>query len=87
MNLRIAHLRNVHLVGNPVVGKIRIAHLNHNTCCPPVAEFGGALGLFLGFSFMNLWDVVEIAADVVPALLKSLKSFPSDSLSRSFGTE
>ena len=23
-----------------------------------VAEFGGALGLFLGFSFMTLWDLV-----------------------------
>ena len=33
-----------------------------------VAEFGGTLGLFLGFSFMNLWDVVEIAAGVVPAI-------------------
>ena len=35
-----------------------------------VAEFGGTLGLFLGFSFMNLWDVVEIAAGLVPALFK-----------------
>ena len=35
-----------------------------------VAEFGGTLGLFLGFSFMNLWDVVEIAAAIVPALFK-----------------
>ena len=34
-----------------------------------VAEFGGTLGLFLGFSFMNLWDVVEIAAGYVPALI------------------
>ena len=34
-----------------------------------VAEFGGTLGLFLGFSFMNLWDVVEIAAGYVPTLL------------------
>ena len=25
-----------------------------------VAEFGGALGLFLGFSLMTLWDVMEI---------------------------
>ena len=26
-----------------------------------VAEFGGALGLFLGFSFMTVWDsVVQI---------------------------
>ena len=34
-----------------------------------VAEFGGTLGLFLGFSFMNLWDVVEIAVGYVPALI------------------
>ena len=34
-----------------------------------VAEFGGTLGLFLGFSFMNLWDVVEIALGYVPTLL------------------
>ena len=34
-----------------------------------VAEFGGTLGLFLGFSFMNLWDVVEIAVGYVPTLL------------------
>ena len=33
-----------------------------------VAEFGGTLGLFLGFSFMNLWDVVEMAARYVPTL-------------------
>ena len=25
-----------------------------------VAEVGGALGLFLGFSFLMLWDVLEI---------------------------
>ena len=31
---------------------------------------GGTLGLFLGFSFLNLWDVVEIAAGVVPAVFK-----------------
>ena len=24
-----------------------------------IAEFGGALGLFLGFSFMMFWDVAE----------------------------
>ena len=35
-----------------------------------VAEFGGTLGLFLGFSFMNLWDVVEIAAGLIPAIFK-----------------
>ena len=26
-----------------------------------VAEFGGTLGLFLGFSFMTLWDGVVMA--------------------------
>ncbi len=35
-----------------------------------VAEFGGTLGLFLGFSFMNLWDVVEISSGVFPAFFK-----------------
>ena len=35
-----------------------------------VAEFGGTLGLFLGFSFMNLWDVVEIAGGAAPAFFK-----------------
>ena len=35
-----------------------------------VAEFGGTLGLFLGFSFMNLWDVVEIAAGYIPTLIE-----------------
>ena len=24
-----------------------------------VAEFGGGLGLFLGFSFMNVWELLE----------------------------
>ena len=27
-----------------------------------VAEFGGTLGLFLGFSFMALWDSLEVVA-------------------------
>ena len=35
-----------------------------------VAEFGGTLGLFVGFSFMNLWDLVEFAVSVFPALAK-----------------
>ena len=25
-----------------------------------VSEFGGALGLFLGFSFLMIWDVVKV---------------------------
>ena len=24
-----------------------------------IAEFGGALGLFLGFSFMMVWDLIQ----------------------------
>ena len=35
-----------------------------------VAEFGGTLGLFVGFSFMNLWDIVEFALGFIPALAK-----------------
>ena len=27
-----------------------------------VSEFGGALGLFLGFSFMMLWDLIETSS-------------------------
>ena len=30
-----------------------------------LAEFGGALGLFLGFSFMILWDLLQIALNVI----------------------
>ena len=29
-----------------------------------VAEFGGTLGLFIGFSFMSLWDGLELAVRV-----------------------
>ena len=25
-----------------------------------VSEFGGALGLFLGFSFLMIWDIVKV---------------------------
>ena len=34
-----------------------------------VAEFGGGLGLFLGFSFISLWDLLEL----VMQFLKSNK--------------
>ena len=37
-----------------------------------LAEFGGALGLFLGFSFMTIWDGVM---EVLPVLRKIKKSF------------
>ena len=30
-----------------------------------VAEFGGTLSLFLGFSFMTLWEGVEVVARTV----------------------
>ena len=25
-----------------------------------ISEFGGALGLFLGFSFMMIWDMIKV---------------------------
>ena len=37
-----------------------------------VAEFGGTLGLFLGFSFMALWDGLEGVANILGRLLKQL---------------
>ena len=37
-----------------------------------VAEFGGTLGLFLGFSFMALWDGLENVAKILGKLLKQL---------------
>ena len=37
-----------------------------------VAEFGGTLGLFVGFSFLTLWDVVEFVVGVFPTLVKLL---------------
>ena len=36
-----------------------------------VAEFGGSLGLFLGFSFINLWEWLEMGI----GLLRQLKLF------------
>ena len=32
-----------------------------------VSEFGGALGLFLGFSFLSLWNIVELMFSIVYA--------------------
>ena len=26
-----------------------------------ISEFGGALGLFVGFSFMMIWDIIELS--------------------------
>ena len=37
-----------------------------------VAEFGGTLGLFVGFSFLTLWDVVELVVGFIPTLVKFL---------------
>ena len=33
-----------------------------------VAEFGGTLGLFLGFSFMALWDGLEVMVKILEKL-------------------
>ena len=35
-----------------------------------VAEFGGALGLFLGVSFLTLWEVVELALMLISKHIK-----------------
>ena len=29
-----------------------------------IAEFGGALGLFLGVSFLTLWDIGQSAVEI-----------------------
>ena len=39
-----------------------------------VAEFGGTLGLFLGFSFMTLWDGFEFMGSFL-ASVKLCRSF------------
>ena len=30
-----------------------------------IAEFGGALGLFVGFSFMMIWDIIEVSLTIL----------------------
>ena len=35
-----------------------------------LAEFGGALGLFLGFSFFSLWELLEPIFNKVINMLK-----------------
>ena len=35
-----------------------------------VAEFGGALGLFLGFSFLMVWDFVHCIIITAPRYMK-----------------
>ena len=39
-----------------------------------VAEFGGTLGLFLGFSFMTMWDGVQKVVFLVRDVWKSKQS-------------
>ena len=40
-----------------------------------VAEFGGTLGLFLGFSFMTLWDGLESIGKMGHVLTNFFSSF------------
>ena len=35
-----------------------------------ISEFGGALGLFIGFSFMMIWDLIEMLLTI------SIETFP-----------
>ena len=35
-----------------------------------LAEFGGALGLFLGFSFYSLWDLAEPISNKISKFMK-----------------
>ena len=30
-----------------------------------ISEFGGALGLFVGFSFMMIWDIIELSLTIL----------------------
>ena len=30
-----------------------------------MSEFGGALGLFVGFSFMMIWDIIELTLSIL----------------------
>ena len=38
-----------------------------------IAEFGGTLGLFLGFSFMTLWDGIFYLRKLIKWIKKKLK--------------
>ena len=33
-----------------------------------IAEFGGALGLFLGFSFLMIWDLIQFGLESINQL-------------------
>ena len=39
-----------------------------------LAEFGGALGLFVGFSFMLVWDVLQIVINVIVSKKKMVNA-------------
>ena len=39
-----------------------------------VAEFGGTLGLFMGFSFMSLWDGVNMALRTVKLIKEAYRT-------------
>ena len=36
-----------------------------------ISEFGGALGLFVGFSFMMVWDIIEMSLTILIAKFKT----------------
>ena len=36
-----------------------------------ISEFGGALGLFVGFSFMMIWDIFELSLTFLIAKFQS----------------
>ena len=36
-----------------------------------ISEFGGALGLFVGFSFMMIWDIIEMSLTILIAKFQS----------------
>ena len=37
-----------------------------------VAEFGGTLGLFIGFNFMSLWDTTASSFTFIKCLLEGI---------------
>ena len=39
-----------------------------------ISEFGGALGLFVGFSFMMIWDIIEMLLTISIAKFQSNKT-------------
>ena len=49
-----------------------------------VSEFGGSLGLFLGFSFLMVWDLLEPFAFI---LVKKMKKYLSYGVFYSYSNE